>query len=1683
MEYPLSAVQAACWFDIECGHDVGAVSQAVELTGPFDVALFRDCWVALVARHEVLRTTFDARDGVPFQVVLPARELDLREHEVAGTEVRDVLERDAAAPFDVRADPLLRLRVYREHAQRHRERHRERHWVLVVLHPLVADLPSAAALLAECAELYRTGRALPPPPARYRDFVAWQADFLTGPDAADQLAGLAARFTPAPAPLELPRGAAGDGAAFATRTMPAATAEALAALARDTSTTSAVALTTLFQIVLHRYTGQDRIVVGTVLDGRPEPRFARVAGNFANRVPVDLDLGGDPTFAEVLARGGRAAGVAHAARLVPFSRLVGRVTDRGDSDRSPVCQAVHVHRPAAADLTFGGGLAARPLPAPSAGAAAELVLLTEETPAGLSLSLWWGADVPAAGTAAAVLENLEELAAAVAADPARPLAKFPLTTARERRLLAAWNETTHDHDHEPWVPAKFLAVAAERPGAVALRFAGRSVTYGELARRVNGLAHHLRDRGVGPGAIVGVAVERSPELVVALLATLAAGAAYLPLDPDYPGERIRFMVEDARPSLVFTQSHLRARLPAVDVPVAVLDELAAELVASDDPVPTRVEGDTHAYVIYTSGSTGRPKGVQITHRALRNRIAWTQATFSLTPRDRVLQKTPSSFDVSVWEFFWPLTVGARLVLAAPGGHRDVAYLVEVVRAEAVTTLHFVPSVLRLFLAEPGTARCPSLRRVLCSGEALPPDAVDAFYARMSCELHNLYGPTEATVDVTWWPCRAGETSTPIGRPVHNTSIHVLDRAGREVPIGAAGEIHIGGVQVATGYLDRPVLTAARFVPDPFAADPAARLYRTGDLGRVRHDGAVEYLGRLDHQVKIYGNRVETGEVETRLAAHPAVADAVVTVAARDGAVRLDAHVVPAAGATPEPAELLAHLHETLPGYMVPSRIRFLDALPLTPSGKADRTALAAADDEPAGHTGPGRPRTPAERTVTRAAARLLGLPEVRVGDNLFALGGDSMTALRFAAALAGQGLDLTVADVVRARTFAQLAAAAPPVAAPFSPPTGDAGRTSVVLRLAGDLDDRALHAALAALETRHAPLRTALAPPPGAPAAHTLAVHVRPGAGAFDLTLDAVTDRWGMALLAAELVAAYPRRSPGPLPAPARGGVPGPPAVADGLRARARETGLTGGTVALAAHARVAGLLAGRGEVAVTLRVDGRPANAAGDGLIGDHRRFASVRVDVLRGTWRDLVRAVAHASRVPVAAPVGVVFDHVDTDIVDVVRHAAPGQGVELVGWQIPGPRTTSFDDTAAVPVLDGEATACLGRVLAAMAADPDAPADTDLRTDEERRLVERVNATARAWPGPVGAHHAVSEHARAAPDAVAVRCGGQELTYGELDARATAIAARLHDTGLAPGSVVAVAVAPSTDLPATLLAVHRAAGAYLPAVPGERPDAAVLVTDRPDLAPAGVPVLDLAAVPRAAPPAPPGPTAPDAPALVWPDGVTLTHRALDNARRGLCARLGWQGEDEVLLATTPDQGWLDLFLPLSTGGRLDLPTAEEAHDPDALAGLLAGATTALAPGGWWRSLVDHGWPGDPALRIVRTGAGTDRLPPGLGRVVWRVHGYPATTFWSTAARVEAPGAPDVGTPLANTTCHVVGEDGRPVPVGVPGELVIGGQGVATAGPPPVRLPHVAPDRLYRTGLRVVRGPDGTLAAHAGCE
>ena len=629
-------------------------------------------------------------------------------------------------------------------------------------------------------------------------------------------------------------------------------------------------------------------------------------------------------------------------------------------------------------------------------------------------------------------------------------------------MVRGWNDTARRYAGGDGTLAGLLAAQAARtPAAPAVRFADEALTYGELLARAARLARHLRSLGVGPEVRVGVAAERSLELVEALLAVLLAGGAYVPLDPSYPAERLAFMAGDAKLAVVLTQQHLAASLPACEATVVCLDA-GRDAWAGLEPTPpaSGLVAANAAYVIYTSGSTGRPKGAVNPHAAIVNRLLWMQQAYGLDAGDRVLQKTPFSFDVSVWELFWPLLAGATLVVARPEGHKDPAYLARLIEQAGVTTLHFVPPMLAGFLAQDGlAARCRSLRRVICSGEALPRETVERFFARMprrrdeaggdgapAVELHNLYGPTEAAIDVTWWPCTEGDPrpSVPIGRPIANLRVHVLDRRGAPAPVGVAGELHLGGAGLARGYFARPGLTAERFVPDPLAADfeePGGRLYRTGDLARLRPGGEVEFLGRLDHQVKVRGYRIETGEVEAALASHPAVAAAAVAAWGEGEERRLVAWVVPAGGLEADGAasgpegeetdggirrtDLRAWLGERLPEYMVPSLFTVLAALPLTPNGKLDRRALPRPE---AGRredldTAYADPAGELESTLAAMWRRVLKVERVGRNDDFFDLGGHSLLLTQVHQELAAEiapGLDLV--DLFQYRTVADLAA-------------------------------------------------------------------------------------------------------------------------------------------------------------------------------------------------------------------------------------------------------------------------------------------------------------------------------------------------------------------------------------------------------------------------------------------------------------------------------------------------------------------------------------------------------------------------------------------------------------------------------------------------------------------------------------
>nr|MDQ2713687.1 amino acid adenylation domain-containing protein [Chloroflexota bacterium] len=612
---------------------------------------------------------------------------------------------------------------------------------------------------------------------------------------------------------------------------------------------------------------------------------------------------------------------------------------------------------------------------------------------------------------------------------------LPLLTPTEyNQIVVEWNATARDYPYERSLAQCIEAQVERTPDAPAVVFEEQQLTYQELNKRANQLAHHLQSLGVGPDVIVSVSMERSLEMVIALVGILKAGGAYVPLDPTLPLERLAFMLEDLKAgtngqaSVLLTLACVVAHLPVYDAHVICLDTDWEQIASSacENPVCTTTP-DHLAYVIYTSGSTGKPKGAMNTQRGICNRLLWMQEAYQLTAADSVLQKTPFSFDVSVWEFFWPLMTGARLVVAQPGGHKDSAYLISLMQQQNITTLHFVPSMLQIFLEEPGLEACTNLRQVICSGEALPYALQERFFARHpTAALYNLYGPTEAAIDVTHWHCQrqSQQRNVPIGYPIANTQLYILNHYGQPVPIGVTGELYIGGVGVARGYLNRPELTAERFVHDPFTTRPGAHLYRTGDLARYLPDGAIEYLGRSDHQIKLRGFRVELGEIETVLSQHPAVREAVVTIYTHaTGDQRLAAYVVLQRGQEIPLSVLQEHLSRQVPDYMVPAAFIRMEALPLNSSGKVDRRALLPpVDERPELPESFVAPHTSAEETIVATWTECLGVKQVGIHDNFFALGGHSLLAMQVTLRLRKIfQVDLSLRDFFDAPTVAQFA--------------------------------------------------------------------------------------------------------------------------------------------------------------------------------------------------------------------------------------------------------------------------------------------------------------------------------------------------------------------------------------------------------------------------------------------------------------------------------------------------------------------------------------------------------------------------------------------------------------------------------------------------------------------------------------
>lgn len=1014
---PLSSAQQRMWFHHRL-HPTSAayhLTVAARLSGELVEQALLDAFADVVRRHEILRTNYRTDEhGQPVQVVRPPGAVTVTRRSLDGTDPADVDEAVArlagefgAEPMDIAVEPPVKLMLV--HAGR-----QDCSLVLVVHHIACDDL-TWEVLLGEIADGYRARLAgtepdLTPPRIQYGDYAAWEQGTAATTDAG--MDWWQSVLSPPPQPLPLVAGArapipSDEGGRVACQ-VPAEVAHRMRAIGQETGCTPFMVLLAAFYAVLSRYTGSTDVVVGAPVVNRDRPELRRLVGNFGNTVVLRADLGGDPTFRELLDRVRLVCTGAYAHQDTPVDKLVNHLRLERDSGRNPLFDLVFSMRSG----VFGGltlpGLSVREIPVHNGTARFDLAVQAVQEDDGYSLAATYRHELFTGEFVAGLLGHMVTLLGCAVADPDRHLCDLDLLTPAELDLLGEWNDTD-----EPALRADATLVelverqVAATPLAPAVAFEDELVTYIELNARANRLASHLVSIGVGREDLVGIHLLRGTELVVALLAVLKAGGAFVPLEPDWPAARILGIADGAELTAVISRSD-GAPDDAVEFTVPVVD-LTADRAAidahPDHDLPPRTTTEHLAYVIYTSGTTGKPKGAMIRHRAICNRLPWQKRLLGFGPGDAVLHKAPLGFDISINEIFLPLTSGALLVVAGPGADRDIGALAELMARHRVTFVYLVSSMLEAMLDRADLQEAAeSLRYVWCGGEVLTPELFERYRQRLGhTTMYHGYGPAETTIGVTCEPYAVGTSrhNTTIGRPNPNTRVHVLDEHLNPMPIGMPGELYVGGTPLARGYLSDPRMTADRFVPDPFAREPGHRLYRTGDLARVLGDGTVEYLGREDNQVKIRGHRVELEEIEAVLGEHPGVRQAAVLVRTeRPGVSTLTAYCVATDPADRPEDELVRHwLRTRVPDYMVPAELTFLANLPLTSSGKVDRKALAKI---PPSRKPTGRHIAPDEGLEQRIAGiwrDVLAVDQVGAHDNFFDLGGQSLLLLKVQSAL------------------------------------------------------------------------------------------------------------------------------------------------------------------------------------------------------------------------------------------------------------------------------------------------------------------------------------------------------------------------------------------------------------------------------------------------------------------------------------------------------------------------------------------------------------------------------------------------------------------------------------------------------------------------------------------------------------
>ena len=1036
--FPLSFAQERLWFLSQLQQDsaVYNVSGGVRMAGPLSVTALERALNEVVRRHESLRTIIREIESGPVQIITSPQvfhmpKFDLRKvpESRREAEAQLLLANEAGKPFNVDGGPLFRATLLLLSA--------EEHILLLTMHHIISDGWSIGILVRELIELYEAfidnrPSTLPDLPVQYIDFAVWHREWLQGEVLDKSIAYWKEKLAGVPSLLELPtdRPRPPSQSFSGKRHLLAISkelTESLKALAEQHNATLFMILLAAFKVFLFRHARQDDIVVGVPIAGRNRPELENVIGLFINMLAMRTDLSGNPTFRELLVRVREAAVGAYEHQDLPFEKLVEVMQPERDTSYSPLFQVMfHLGNLEMPSYNLPG-LTLTPLEAETGTSKFDLTLDLTESAAGLKGFFDYSTDLFDPVTIQRLSERFQILLQAVVADPETRIASLPLLSeAEENQLVVRLNETAEVFPHAPCLHQIFEDQVEQTPNAIAVTFEGQNLTYAELNRRANQLAHQLITLGVGPEVLVAICMERSLDLPIALLAVLKAGGAYLPLDPSYPRERLAFIIEETRAPVILTQGAVAENLSFEGVHVINLDDADTLATENTENPHTEVTDENLCYVIYTSGSTGQPKGAMLHHRGVRNRLLWGITDYQLGSGDVVLHKTPLTFDVSVWELFAPLLSGARLLIAKPGGHQDTAYQLELMAREKVTHVDYVPTMLEVLLESEGLDECANLKIVTAAGEALTRELRDRFYSQTNAKLYNLYGPTEASLAVTYWVCEPDgkERVIPIGRPMSNARIYILDKHLEPVPIGVAGELHIGGKAPGRGYLKRPDLTADKFIPDAFSETGGERLYKTGDLARYRSDGAIEFLGRLDHQVKISGMRMELGEVEAALCQHPSVREAVILpYEITPGNKSLVAYVVSKQEPLPTGDELRNFLRQKLPEYMVPAAFVVLTELPLLSNGKLNRRALPSPEEFfSRSEEVYIAPETDLEQTIAAIWQQAFDVERVSIHSNFFDLGGNSLMLARVHTKLrAALQRDIKIVDLFKHSTIHSLA--------------------------------------------------------------------------------------------------------------------------------------------------------------------------------------------------------------------------------------------------------------------------------------------------------------------------------------------------------------------------------------------------------------------------------------------------------------------------------------------------------------------------------------------------------------------------------------------------------------------------------------------------------------------------------------